>query len=381
VRLFSHVSDFASGYMALPAMLILSDELTLWAPSGPELAYARGRGSPVTERALLDLVDAGRVRVFARDWWFDDRSRRENHAYPGGRWSKGLDQALATMRAQDDRLALSERRVATFGSEAGAAWADRQLAEGGDAVGRARRRMSGDSWRLPSGIRDKARRAPDERGRLWAVLRDVMNHQEALALSGAHLPVGPSRHAEAVPDIAGEPSPASRALEEAAISPERLVETLALIKALRRRRATSTRSFMRLLRSEDMTRVRRELSGFLVVDDQPVLTTLRGQVAAGMPSRDVRLPRMVARATRDSLGDRLALGYLGLALAAGLASAQSVVFSILGRFGGVLRGASVLPAPDYAGPVWPFFIEGRRARYRTIERLLEELDEMSLPKL
>lgn len=383
MRLFTHISDFADGYASLPAMLVLSREVTVWAPSGYELEESHRRGSPICPKSFLRLVDRGSIRVLARDWWYEDRQRREDHPYPGARWMPSFDSALATMRNQDERYDLSERQVATFRKEAGPTWARRQISQETAAASRAGKRVAAKPMELPSGIREKARRAAAGPDRLLAVLRDVKNHDEAFRLSGAHMPAGPSLHAEAVPDILGSKPVRTLELEDSdQVTPERLVDTLRLLKVLRAKRLSRRRSFARLLCSAEMDDLRRELSAFLIADDKPVAWSLRSQVDKGLPARDVRLKRMVARGVKsDFYEDRLALTKAAVAIAGAGFAPQAALVSFLGRLGGTFRGLSLLPARDYTGPVWPFLIDGRRARYRSIERLIRELEDLDLPAI
>ena len=95
-RTFIHINEYQEdGWRLVPALCALSDELTLWAPSGTLLQSAFENGSaPFSPNDLLAAIERGKIRVAAREWWLDGKKLRsrdlEAGEFPGRVWLEGF---------------------------------------------------------------------------------------------------------------------------------------------------------------------------------------------------------------------------------------------------------------------------------------------------
>ncbi|MFG2824865.1 hypothetical protein ACGFX4_36230 [Kitasatospora sp. NPDC048365] len=188
---FCHISELgAAGYADLHAMVAVSRPLNLWAPSSVLLSSPECR---ITPGEFVGLVDAGHIRVVAREEWLVDRGFRDNRPWSGARWEPEVDSALKTI--MEDDLAepdVRRRRVLAVGPESGRASAERMLAA--DPVQlRYWTEMLGSAEAdrvIPAGVLENARRrgGTDLEKQAVEIVRDAWNHGDAMVECGADIP-------------------------------------------------------------------------------------------------------------------------------------------------------------------------------------------------
>jgi len=384
MRLFCHISEFRevssipyfTGAAVLPAMLFLSDRLSLWSPSTSQFLDARERGqSKLDAEDLVDFVRERRIQIVGRRWWLTDPSARRLRGWSphGCVWVSPFDDAIAEMAIEDEKLGLPEtdRRVLIADDEDGWEWADEKIKASTKHVARARERLA--SQALPGGFLDKARQRaenPSEEDQkqfkikatgsglsfsewieLRTVLRDTRNHEEAVRISHCDSPVEPSKHADAIPFIAGRRTrqphtsfrlPSDRQLAElvhfaASFSrPRDASELRALLD--RKDRADLVAEMEPLMTSPSAAlelhkRLETDVPGWL-----SVINPVSGRSGAGRAFRLIGFAGLITSIVTTTVA------WVPLV---------SLAASIIGYGKEVGENLSVLPAPNYHGPKWP----------------------------
>jgi hypothetical protein len=82
MRAFCHISEFNEfGYDILPSMILLSEKLVIWSPSGSQIEYFNNTNKTYfTRKNMLELIDEGYVQIIGRDSWISDIEFRNNHS-------------------------------------------------------------------------------------------------------------------------------------------------------------------------------------------------------------------------------------------------------------------------------------------------------------
>lgn len=396
LRLFSHTSDFSAGYRQLPSTVFIAPTVSVWAPTRHDIAVAHSQGSPINPRGFLELVERGAVQVMARDWWYEDKKRR-NETRREARWNWRFDNALRRFAREDENHDPAARRVLIAKPEIGWNWADEQLETPGSvAVAEARSRLFTPHPRLPQGVREKAEReaqsalargkpeAEAQRRALRTVLRDARNHEDAFEDSEAQLPVGPDDHADAIPAIAGS-EPLSGRAEDLKLDPVRLQETLWLIQSIRREahpRWWDRRRYSKLLRRDDVAELRSEI-GWLLAQRGPLLAALRTQIRAEIDVPRASLSRLIGGAMADGAHRAfksdswqctalLASAVIGLADSPASGVLTRLSLSALAKADLALSGLSALPPARYEGATWAYLLAfGQEDPFRFYKEELE----------
>jgi hypothetical protein len=110
---FFHVSDFgATGYSLIPGAVALTGRIVVWAPSGAVLKQENDAGRlNFSPSDFLDLVDAGKVQVAAREDWIISNKRQTGH-WADAPWMTGFDEILRQWFIKDyNKPEIQTRRV------------------------------------------------------------------------------------------------------------------------------------------------------------------------------------------------------------------------------------------------------------------------------
>lgn len=93
---FCHISELDKlSYANLHHMIAASKPLTLWAPSTVLLSDPQCR---VTPKEFLHYVEAGQIRIIAREPWIISRRFRDQVvSWDGARWTVGVDDAIRSI--------------------------------------------------------------------------------------------------------------------------------------------------------------------------------------------------------------------------------------------------------------------------------------------
>lgn len=190
-RTFCHISEYGpDGYANLHRLLAASSPLVLWAPSSALLYSLDCRIGP---EDFLRYVDQRHIRVIGRERWLTDANYRDAHDWDGARWDASVDRQLARWADEDKTMELSQRRVVVAANEIGEDAADERLKGDHSAVKRilSALRQAESKKEIPRGVFETAERrntAGTDEGFVKWVLRDAINHIDALRVSGAAAP-------------------------------------------------------------------------------------------------------------------------------------------------------------------------------------------------
>lgn len=402
-RTFCHISEYGEqGYANLHRMIACSDPLYLWAPSTQLL---RGRDCRVSEKEFTKLVEGGRVRIVARDWWISDRRKRDSHRWEGARWNEDVDPSIAKIADEDSSAPLGERRVLIAGEETGEQDARNLIAENPALIEDLYAALHSPevTRHIPKGVKETVERYPDDPETVAIhILRDAYNHGDALEITaprspfmlgekdgvffsilhrimqGRNLPGSQSAQAGLQPD-----TPES-------LPPDQLVQltddVLQLLQALERGHRKSLSGFLRSAGHLDLV-------AWLNQQCIAAATATNGYEKGGA-LRDIRaaLERGVVH---DSVKDVFGNGgtvLTGLGLAA--TGADVAHGATLSAYGWLQVGLGLIPAgrqglqalgilpADYSGAQWPFLyafgtapsLKGATVRrQRTLRRALDSL--------
>lgn len=235
-RTFCHISEYGEpGYRQLHRMIASSSPLVLWAPSSTLLSAPTCRVEP---REFVDFVRKGHVRVIAREEWLLSESTRNDHPWDGAAWTPSVDNELKKFAEADQDVEASKRRVTVAPPELGKTWAKGHVDENGDLVAKVAKvlKRSQPEKHIPIGVLETARRYDNDPLRtVQHILRDVRNHGDAIALSGAQAPffLSPqdSQFLRWIDSAVESPSPppaAQRNLDHAALA----AQLLALLRTM-----------------------------------------------------------------------------------------------------------------------------------------------------
>jgi hypothetical protein len=195
MRLFCSIKYLReTGYALLPAMLLLASKeksLDLWAPAPAYVDDLHDRGlSNFTSRDILEFIDEGRIRIFAREFWFDKNARNkrfESEDQPWSKWNDEFDGELVSpMKNGDHRIVILEK-------ERGWEWAREQLGNDTDSA-RLAQNLYDKRSAAPGTIERADGRASDEA--VLQILRDAHNTSEVFDICGADLIVEGSAGAD-----------------------------------------------------------------------------------------------------------------------------------------------------------------------------------------
>lgn len=366
-------------------MLAFSAPLNLWAPSSLLIRNA----SQIGPKAFVRYVETGLIRVHGRANWLTDRRFRDSHRWPEAAWDAEIDDALDSIRREDEVEPEDRRRVVVAQPEEGFRLAAEYLDRFPDQIDRWNRILRGPTARskLPSGTRESALRYHDD-GPLAvakAILRDAFNHGLAIRGSGADAPLLLSSADKQFLKLLEE-TWAPSAQRPAGAPPLTLSGELGgqLVDVLRyldiHRGPQNLDRFLqgngrRLLVAwlKDICQRYREVNPRDI--DSVIITELRAQLGQGTFTQPIR----------DALTHPLttSAGLVGLVLtAAELVQEPSNAFAVTGMAASVVQvtGAAakqfgITPA-SYNGPQWPFLYAYRaQARPRQVARLKHILNE------
>ncbi|HTW91336.1 MAG TPA: hypothetical protein VMH22_06465 [bacterium] len=192
-RAFHLTNEFGEeGPAQLAALLTVSSSTVAWGPVYPLIKKAfddnRSLLSPKGFLRLLEQED-GPLKVMARRDWLMDKSFRQHHNWePARSWDKNFDTEIMKIAEYDKtHKDLVNRRVIIAEEDQGWKLAEERL-EGPDRHKLVRRlRALFTTGRLPPRILRRAIVSEAERGRRpeKSILRDILDHQEAIKESGA----------------------------------------------------------------------------------------------------------------------------------------------------------------------------------------------------
>jgi len=114
MRIFCHISEFVDeGYSVLPALLCMTEKVTLWSPPPRQMAAAHERGrSLFSHEHLLEWVRDGHVQILGRKEWLTDPASRVDHPFEFAPWHERFDGEVAKWGLEDlDKADQSQKRV------------------------------------------------------------------------------------------------------------------------------------------------------------------------------------------------------------------------------------------------------------------------------
>jgi hypothetical protein len=235
------------------------------------------------------------------------------------------------------------------------------------------------------GLLDKAdKKAGTEIDKVGVVLRDVRNHEDALAAARAAFPVEPSIYGYAIPAISQRPAPKRdrRAKEE--FTPEGISNAIRVAHSLSRSRLRTADEIMKMLGRPDVKEMRIELKRLMAAPNagKKLLNEIeRGNKAISWA--EAIAPKSTYYRVQSDIGLGLAVaGLVSALIAPGLFAITTgvggLLFSLWDNSEGLLQKWSRLPAPNYTGPRLPFFVAYDRTdpTYAQINKVLETLRQL-----
>jgi len=341
-------------------------------------------------RDLLVLIrdaqdDDGRprLRVIARKEWLFDPDCASRQRIQHGLWHAEFDSAIRQMAEDDQSRAVEEKRVLVAKPERGWDWAREQI----DGKTRAFQlaRIHYAKRRLPPGLLDKAdKKAGTEIDKVGVVLRDVRNHEDALAAARAAFPVEPSIYGYAIPAISQRPAPKRdrRAKEE--FTPEGISNAIRVAHSLSRSRLRTADEIMKMLGRPDVKEMRVELKRLMAAPNagEKLLNEIeRGNQAISWA--EALAPKSTYHLVQSLSGLAVVMASLVSGLIASDPSAvprgtRDLSLWLWDNSEGLLQKLSFRPAPNYTGPRLPFFVAYDRTdpTYSQINKVLETLRQL-----
>ncbi|VVJ23042.1 Uncharacterised protein [Amycolatopsis camponoti] len=383
-RTFCHISEYGeAGYRHLHRMIASSSPLVLWAPSSALLSAPSCQVEP---RQFVDLVRNGHVRVIAREEWLFSSAKRNDHPWEGAAWTPSVDDELMKFAEADRDREASERRVTVASPEPGMRWAKDHFEENGELVAKVTRVLKGRAPEkdIPIGVLETARRYEnDPRKTVEHILRDVCNHGDAIALSGAEAPffLSPrdSQFLRWIDSTTQAPSSAGRRQQHLDHA-ELAAQLLALLRTMEiSGGATDLDRFMGSEGHEELTRWYASICRCVALE--------RPKSLEGKVSRELNRALDGGRlhnTLRSWMSRKVEAPVFALGLATTIAgpfvdgpSMLSLAGVLLGAIpvgNGVLRRLGYVPA-QYTGAQWPFLYSfGHEASAKRIRRLRRALD-------
>lgn len=406
MHLFSHVSEFGvGGYQMLPLMALMSSELTVWSPSAVLIRQANAAGKlSLSTRDVLDLIEAGVIRVAARQRWLENDPAMRNR--PEAEWDREFDGAILRMAREDAQGATDQPRVRVMPDEQGydraREYLESSTVEAECIVATARVALSEDA--VPIATRERIGRQSAEHGwdperdAVLEVIRNAYNHRDATRRIGAHAEF--SFAAEPLTRFNSIFPPAE--FETDSVPRMQSVTALwDLIKSLKPCR--SARDVVALRSQHEVAAQLWSLS----MHADP-LETLRDQIEAGLTNRwsggellgDTAVewgPRL-ASAMLTLFGVKTLAGEYKQHVDPGVVrtpgqrtvSRRNLIFGTAAAGIGIatlppaealMRETSLAPDRNYKGPVWPFiFHNGQHPTRHDIEWMLGHLTTLLVPR-
>ena len=185
---FAHINECGrEGWKTFPALCAMSEHLTLWGPSGVELEKAnRLRITSLGPKDVLDAVNAGKIRIAARESWLQGKSWRLKESADGDEFSR------AWLPYFDDEIhrLIGSPNIVVMPEEKGMTWAREQAEIRSDRYKAALRLVR--SGCIPNGTRDRIKRLDGtkkhrETEAAKLILRDSKNHYDAKVALGANI--------------------------------------------------------------------------------------------------------------------------------------------------------------------------------------------------
>jgi hypothetical protein len=401
---FCHIGEYdKSGYRMLHRMLAMSQPLILWAPTSPQLEHEQCRIPP---QAFLRYVEAGRIRVLAREQWLTSKTFRDSRPFPGARWTESFDGELKKLCEQDASKPVEQRRVVAAPPEDGWTWAENHLDDDPGQVARWNRlaRSKTAASKIPAGTLQAAfRHAGDDPVELAkAILRDAYNHGQAIRLSGAEVPFLLSATDRRFLDVLGKTaSPSRRAAsrsrgtmaqagpaeplpidETSAELAAQLLDVLQLldIGAPGTRRSKDLDKFLRGDGHQNLVAWLSRMCSLLKQTDarnldNAVITALQADLSGGELARPLR--DMIRQPVATSVG---AIGVATTVMTyaidpTGALSTTGFLTAAVQAAMGLFRALGYVPV-SFTGPQWPFlYTYGSPAKKRQMAHLLNVLSE------
>jgi hypothetical protein len=382
MRVFIHISEFGDlGWASLPAAVLLTKRVTVWAPSFHELRMAGGRSATILEpKHLLELIALGRVQVMARqDWIFDKARRNTDPRWAHARWHDQYDNELRRLAESPSDPDPDSQAVRIMPEEQGLVWSE-SLTSRGQYYRRASVRYG--NAELPSGILERARRHAAQGGDpVRSVLRDVKDHEDAFEASQTWAPLEPSDYPDAVAHImrrrsTSDPRPLGD-YEQGRV--RELIRAAGRIAHLR-----SGDDLVKRVKKHAHEDFAGELGEFLVNDRTAVAGRIRAKIEAGArPTLQLTLGRaLVPRSKFEGIltGGSLVAALASISLATpelAITSALSLSFWAVQTLQRAGQVASVLPS-EYTGPTLPFMLAygTTRPTLEQIRSLMKELETL-----
>lgn len=394
---FCHINEYQDrGYRDLRQMLLLSEPLTLWAPSSVLL----GESNVAVDDILL-LLDTRRIRVIGREEWLTSESFRNTHPFgPSAHWVPRIDNEIKRLLEEDKTRPRHTRRVVAAPPADGYEWADSHMDQNREVIERLYDVYQRTPQLIPGGTMDTVGRNLTERKIAHSnvaivvktILRDAYNHGMAFKISDADVSMHLSRVDVGFLNIlagqAGVPSivrqrgaPQSMAMPVAELA-RQTIEVLHRLDEFAGGRAPDLRKFLAHPGREEllawMRRVCDSLKFMTPQDlDGAVLNHLRHEL------EHEKFHDSIRDAWRRSKTDG-SMGAIGALTSVADAAFGEPSFWAVGGFGAmvisgartVLRTLGYIPA-DFDGPQWPFlYALGKKATRRRRDRLLPFLKRL-----
>lgn len=189
-KTFVHINECGShGWQYLPGLCAMSEQLTLWAPSGAMLQEAYDKQlTPYSPTDILDAINAGHIRIAGRENWLDGKAWRSRDLQPGefyGRkWTDGFDDEIRTLAKTGKSSGPSNVLIAE--NERGWEWASEQIDQKTPEFYEARDLLA--SGQIPLGTAERISRQSGKTDEaIKVILRDSKNHYDAKRVACANV--------------------------------------------------------------------------------------------------------------------------------------------------------------------------------------------------
>jgi hypothetical protein len=366
-RIFCHINELGQGaWELLPVMLLLADEVVLWAPGAAALNAAHLQGmSPFGPKDVLSLVEAGVVRIGARSEFIDSEAfRNRSGSWDGQHWFAPFDEAIRSIARSEDLSLPRDRRILRVDRVRGFEWADQQIQGKTPALQIAKRLLR--SNRIPIGTRERIERnfAKPTREN-WGKHRRLMSIREILRDARNHEDARDDTASDVSFDIS--PFPVLEFNEMAAASPLKPIETKV--------QAPEILDFFQWVGSlkysgdiATLQKIRenpehREQFWRLLQTDYSPLEGLLETIGNGLPKQSVFETDFGASpivAGSEVAG--VAVAAVGVAVTkrwftlGGLLASAGFALAAIPPIDEELMREGYLPDTNYRGPVWPFLL-------------------------
>lgn len=369
MRTYFNYNQYRESSAPIMASVVLFSESTVfWSPSFVLMQRYYDRGlSGISPAGFVDLLERGFVRVASREDWIENGPRRRATAekWDGAKFTS-FDSMVRQYFLDDQSKEQSTRRVFAIPEERGFSVAD-QLIDSHDHRAEIARYYVERNV-IPRGTRSQLKdagtnpSAPDVQLATRFLLRDAINHKDAVEAVGALIAIGPDAETESILRHVGEWQIPAALEPRASIENENLEAAIDFAATCGGRE--NDRDILLLMEN---ARERRDIIE-LMSSTRPLPETLLGQIERALPVGG--LDAMIGTSPFDKglaiveFGALVYAAYETTARKGTMLSRRAVLalpflIDLAGQRGPAtqaLEEANVMPEADYNGPRWPFLL-------------------------